>query len=212
MHAFLLLLATGCGILDGKDDAWAPHCEATRTPLDPAEVSPLGFSADDLLTSIGTSATATLAWTDSGATTGLSVDLSPGSDVFFVDLEEAPMPDDAGAVLDIAVICDDYLELDAGLSLSTDDGLLADDFDTTLTASTADAASFSVDVDRGDFAHPEIFDPYAAGDYDAEGVSLYGDFSAGAQTSGGLYFQTEGTDGDTAWAASDLVAEWGAVE
>ncbi|RME20694.1 MAG: hypothetical protein D6798_19925 [Deltaproteobacteria bacterium] len=215
MHPSTLLLpmfVAACDLPGGQDEVWAPHCDEIRTPLDAAEVSPLGFSADDLLVGVGTHAEASLVWTDDGATTRLSVDLSPGAEVYFVDLEEAPVPDDADAVLDIAVICDDYLEVAAGLSLSTDDGLLDDDFDAVLTASTVDAAAFSVDAEPADFAHPEIFDPFATGDYDDEGVALYGEVSAGGQTSGSLYFETEGTDGDTAWAASELVAEWGAVE
>ncbi len=207
----LLPFAAACGDKDGDtgsdDGLWMPYCESTETVLDAEDVSPLGFSAKDLLTAVGDEVLADLYWIDGGSTV-LRLGLAPTGSVTFVDLEVAEPPDDAGAIADIGVVCDDYLAVGATMSLISDDGLLSDGFAVELTATTAASAGIAVRAERADFDNPEIFDPALGEEYDEEHVSIYGSVSAGGNSQGEIALITSGVDGETAWQSSTTVASW----
>lgn len=205
-----LPLGLACGDKDddtGGNEYWSPHCDVTETALAFDEVSPLGFSAAELATGIGSALSADLSWS-AGGSTPLSLGLAWASDAVFVDLEEAPVPDGVTDVPAIGVICDDYLEVGATLSLDSDDGLLAESLSIDLQALQVDAATFSADVVEGDFSDPAIFDPFDVKDATSQGPRLSGSFFAGGGSDGVIGWFSEGSDGEVAWASIDTVASW----
>lgn len=214
-----LPLLTACpekgGDDTGGDNAWMPYCEATETPLAFDEASPLGFSGADLTAAIGSTASAPLAWVDPVGTTTLELSLAWSSAVTFVDLEEATPPDDATAIADIAVICDDYLVVGATLGLTSADGLLADSFAIDLSATAANAGSFALELETADFSHPEIFaafedaTPGEGSSIDDQHPRMSGSFSAGGGSQGELAWIAEGSGEGTAWQSQSPVATWG---
>lgn len=204
----LLTLLIACDLFDKGNEAWMPTCDSSETILDWDEDSALGFSGADLASALGGEATAPLIWAEGGETV-LTLGLTWSDHVVFVDQWEAEPPEDVDEYPDIAVICDDYVKVDATASFVTDDGLLDDAFPVRLVALTAELATLSVDAVASDFANPGIFDSFHDPDATSEGVDITAEIAAGGATEGQLSFFTEGTDGETAWASTDTVASWG---
>lgn len=195
----------------GGDVSGTPYCEETRTSLAMDEASPLGFSAMDVITGIGEDVPAELTWAKDGGTTGLLIEVHVEG-VEFVD-QEVVVPD-SGAVADIYVECPDYLAMQTGLQLETEDGLLEDAVSTELRATEAVAAEFSERLPLDAFDHPEIFAHVDTTDADVVEATVSGVFRGGGTTSGELAVWMEGgSDGDdgdvgTAWAGTEPVATW----
>lgn len=202
-----------CGDKDGDDtggnEAWMPYCEATETPLAFDEASPLGFSGADLAAAVGSASSSPLTWTEPASTSTLDLTLAWSSEVTFVDLEEASPPDDATAIADIGVICDDYIVVGATLGLSSADGLLAESFAVDLSATAANAASFARELEVSDFSHPAIFTPHEDPDADLQHPRISGSFSAGGFARGEIMWIAEGSGDGTAWQSGAPVATWG---
>lgn len=157
--ALPLLLAAGCGPNHGEDAA--AGCDEVKTDLAPGEVSILGFSGADVLALVTGPRTATLEWTGGSQTTVTVEAVDVGGAVRFVDSE--PAEHDGDGMEAAAAMCEDRLEIDAVLSLVTDDGAFAEEWSVVLNAEHAGSATFYVDFDpdglEGAFALTDYMDP-----------------------------------------------------
>jgi hypothetical protein len=115
-------------------------CIEAEVPLQRHEVSSLGFSADDLLTTVGDASTATLLWVparslsygpESGASTITITILHVGNARF---IESEVRANDSEALLH--PVCQDRVELDVTLSSATAGGALSEEFATRLKAAS----------------------------------------------------------------------------
>jgi len=173
----LLLVACDTSNRDGPagEDLWSP-CTYEYSDLAVDEVSALGFSAADLLASVGGERADTLTWIDGGSTVGLTLEvLYAGGRVRFVEATPKEPGDDTGAVYERTAdgargdgpdtgedpddtsapedtgggeedLCPDAITVEATLRFVTDDGGFAETIPVTLHAGAADAATLDGDV------------------------------------------------------------------
>lgn len=160
----------GCGAgADGNADGAGPAAPGGQTGEETVgcvpverdalawnERSPLGFSADELLESLGNERDARLTWSD-GASTSLELGLERGGgSVEFQRRDE--VGDGSGA--EIAVECNDVLSIPVVLSFSTGDGAFAEAWPLTLLAETSSRVSASTRIDldalEGSFTVTEL--------------------------------------------------------
>lgn len=101
-------------------------CEDTTTALDLADVSPLGFSGDDVLAMVAGPLSAAAEWSERAGAPTVTVSVMTAGTAIFHDLE--PALDTGGAVAEGAPDgpCSDALELPVTVSFSTDDGAFAE--------------------------------------------------------------------------------------
>ncbi|MDP2312190.1 MAG: hypothetical protein Q8P41_04740 [Pseudomonadota bacterium] len=216
-HAFpltllaLLVPLAGC---PGDKVNEGPSCESASTELALDEVTVLGFSAADVLVNLAPHEDAVLTWAD-GTVTDLSLDFAPGATARFIDLTEVP-PTGSGPTPAIAIVCDDYVEIDVGLGFATADGAFAEDLATLMGATAADTAWIDEPLDLEALAGTFDLVPFVdAEDWDELSASIRVDLAAGAPTSGVISGVASGEDecaeGDecTAWATQVPVGTWG---
>jgi len=138
------LAVAGCGPND--EQTMGASCDEVETALAFDEVGPLGFSAaqilGDLVFDDGTPEQAYLFWADGGAG-HLDISLSyEGGAAAHVD-SEIP-PEDGGT--EAALFCEDYLKVEARLSITSDDGRLDEDWDVVVTATSPYGADLHHEV------------------------------------------------------------------
>ncbi len=109
-----------------------PYCAETATVVALDEVTPLGRSAADILAGIPASEQTSFEYADAPES-ALDLGFTAGSEARFVD-SEAVYPE-GGEQIDIAVICEDRIEIDGVLAFSTADGVFAETLDVVLTSS-----------------------------------------------------------------------------
>ncbi len=164
-----LLTLTACD--EDLDEAGA-GCTDSYTELAADEVSALGFSADEVLAAIAGSRSETLQWAD-GPQTSITVEaIHTGGPIRFVDSE--PTPHDGGMDLLAAAHCEDRVEIEAQVTVTTDDGLLNETFDVMLAADEPTSADFTasdlaIDDLAGDYQIREI----DTSQYDTVAVSIH---------------------------------------
>ena len=137
----LLLLAAGCGGQVGEEQV---VCEPIRRePLTLDQVSPLGFTGQDLLDAAGGRVDADVIWADNTATT-MTIDVAYAGALEFQDREWQG----DGSLAEIGPgDCDDVLQIGLRVDVSTADGALAESWEVNALADTADAIVFSRDLD-----------------------------------------------------------------
>jgi hypothetical protein len=164
----------------------------TTTVLGVDDVSPLGFSASQLLTGVGGQRQAPLTWKNGQSTT---LTLEPGAPqaVRFVELEIEE--DDSGA--DIAplpgALCNDRLEIDAPLGFATADGKFAESFNVTLRAEEAGSATFDEKIDLSTLQGSYQLTDIDASQFDAVDVYAAGTLSA-SSIEGSIHAVAESVD------------------
>ncbi|MES2641631.1 MAG: hypothetical protein V4850_19220 [Myxococcota bacterium] len=187
-----------------------PACISTPSAVDSADATALGYSADDLIAQLGTATTQTLTWVGDESETTLTVELTGGAgDVRFIDNEVESGGDPAS--------CEDSLEVDTNVAISTADGVFAETWAVTLHAYTVDSASFTQDLDAaaliGTFDKWDYAD--ATADYESLGaemsVSLVPDGGSGEVTLKGSGWEDADcrSDGCVAWDSRETAATWG---
>lgn len=166
---------TGNPDRDNTGEPASENCEDTSTPIELGAVSPLGFSAANVIALAEGTHAQTLAWLEDemvtssgGDPTEVELHLEIGPNARFVDRE--PKQHDGGETLEDELgepACNDRLELDATLTLKTADGLLDETAEVVVWAETPNLAhaDFGIDADevRGSLQvsveGPEGFEP-----------------------------------------------------
>ncbi len=190
---------------DGNLDEAAGGCDETATELAVDEVSALGFAADELLANIAGPRNEILEWTD-GAQTGILVEMVNNGAVHYVDSE--PKASEGGMEDAAAALCEDRIEVDAQVIVSTDDGLLDETLDVTLTADEATSADFYLsDLTPDDLNGTYDYREIDMAQYDTFAISIHGaigiDSSWGQISEFGEY-EEEG-DGDSGVAMAENI-------
>ena len=158
------LLSAACNVTDtgnpvdtgGEPSGNAGSCEEVETVITPDELTPLGFSAADVLGVAGGRHTETLAWLQGGLATSsggeptqVEVNVDFDGSARFIESSPRQSLGGSGSAADFA-ICNDRVELDATLTVSTADGALDETVSAVLRAETARlaTASFSIPSDE----------------------------------------------------------------
>ena len=199
----------GCG---RDDEVWFPSCEETRAALTLDEATSLGFSAGEVLAGIPAAYDESLVWTDGSASTPLSLKVSyDGGALSYVHSVAEEPPEDVGAIADIAVICEDRLDLEVGVHLATEDGILDEAWTVTLAALQVDQATFQHDLDPATAGGTYDYRSFDPDDYDEVSayvrVTLKGAESEGELVELASLVEGEGEDG-TASQEAALVGQW----
>jgi hypothetical protein len=197
----LVALAIGCGGQVGEETIMCAAVNEQSLSLD--ETTPLGFTAQDVLDVVGGEHAEPLLWADDVQTTvTLGVNYAGGSLRFL----ERDWIDDSG--IEIARSgCEDIIEIETGVALTTDDGELAESWTLRVEAETADQIVFyepleqlagTLDIER--FAPDKPYDfARAFLDMTVTAAGLDGSISG----------QIEGSDGEVAWAENYTIATIG---
>lgn len=161
-------LALGCSNVtdtgnphrDNGAEAGAGACDSTRDTIELDAVSPLGFSAADVVALAGGTHTETLAWLENeiasssgGEPTEVEVRLEFDGEARFVDRKPKQNTgeelDEAGPGIALESTCHDRLELEATLTLKTADGALDETLPVIVWSETERLAHahFNLDAD-----------------------------------------------------------------
>jgi len=137
--------STGGGQI-GEEGA---KCQAVQsTALALSDISPLGFSAEQVLASVGGLPVASLTWADGSATDLTTVlTMAPTAKAVFQKREWVNVSDggsQSSANTPDPSDCPDVVDLPMQLSFSTDDGAFDDQWEVHLLATKADVAELSV--------------------------------------------------------------------
>ncbi|WP_438029949.1 hypothetical protein [Sorangium sp. So ce233] len=134
------------GQIGGVQGETASGCHEEAEAIGADADTPLGFSAQDVVTALSGERSAPLTWANGGSTTAT---LSVGELVAarFVRSTTPPSSGSGGAELALAVDCADHLQVEVPLAFSTEDGAFDETFTVTLRALRADSASFTHRID-----------------------------------------------------------------
>ncbi len=198
----------------GKDDTGlseGPHCEATTTELTLDEVSSLGFGAQALVDLASGTHTSTMTWVDA-TTTDVTVVATLDGTARFVD--EEPVYPTTGTWSDIGVICEDHVEVDGTLHVTTADGLLDETVQLSFRSGDGLLVEARSELDPDALTGTLVFDDFhSETDYDERSMWLSANFDADG-TRGEVVGQISGT-GDcdpgetcTAWAGEVAFGSW----
>lgn len=124
----------------GESDA--PYCADVATDITLDEVTPLGMSAADVLAGIPASEQASFEYANGDTPSALDVAFTAGTGLRFVESEAVYPEGENGEVLDLAIVCEDRIEIDGVLELATGDGVFAESLDVILTASAEGVGIF----------------------------------------------------------------------
>ena len=141
---------TGASAEDGM-----PYCEDSAAAMVPEDVSSFGVSGQAFLDSIPAGLDGSAAFAD-GGNAGLQVQVEVDPTTLQSVGSVAVYPETDGPVPSIAVICPDRMEVQARVSLITDDGRLAETLDLVLVTEDpaelggpAGQVSLSAELDPG---------------------------------------------------------------
>ena len=148
-------------------------CAAIQeTPVGLTELTPLGFTAMDVLGNIERQHTGPLTWADGGSATITLTVASDGTAAFV----EREWVDDQQ--LELEFDCDDIVQLSTTIEIATDDGELVDSWVQVVDADDADSATFFRDL--SDSLNVDAFVP--EGEWDEVRTSIDLTLSAGEPT------------------------------
>ena len=196
----------------------SPHCDETSSAIDRDDDSAIGIPASNLLDALPYAVPEPLSWAD-GASDALTWQFEADESTLRFVESEAVYPDTNGPQPAIEVLCYDYIAIDGVLSVSTDDGRLAESEQIILAlygggneASEGPLAIVSHDLD-----HTALTGTLDLGDFD----DTDGYDSLTLSIGGEIYFATEevtfvgqlralgeSSDGNTAMAYNIDIAEW----
>ncbi len=194
MTALLLLGLLACGddtnqLRDTGAPTGAPdmiECSDTTTTLASGELSPLGFSADEVLARIAGPVDAAGTWTDTSTAVTVTLAAAAAGDAVFHLREPVG---DTGASEDTGFAtgapddaCQDWLEIPLTLTLVTDDGA----FDEVVSASVLamDTASLwaSAELDWTALGGSYTFTEIDPSEWDEVGLSVSAGWAEGVPT------------------------------
>lgn len=213
MFGLLPLLAAGCTGDDKEDVVADLGCTETPDELSIEEESPLGFAGRAVTTIAGGDHTATLTWA-TGDTTELTLSVSyQDGDIRYIDSEpEEPGPGEVAPA--ISPVCEDRLEVDVVLEAATEDGALAETWDSTLSAYEEQVINLyeelAIDGLTGTL---DVASYVTSADYTALSAWISGEITV-TGTSGEVAGQASGEDdcGDSedcsAWAEAVDIGTW----
>lgn len=170
-----------------------------------SERSSLGFSADELLNSLGADRQTRLTW-DDGSSTSLTMTLARASGA--PTLQQREWTDDgSGRELAAGSECNDVVTVPATLTFTTNDGAFAEAWSLTLLADGSSSASGYMQLDlnelQGDF-EVTMVDP---ADYEAVTAFVNLSFD-GARWTGTISGQASRTEGQTSSAQNFSIASF----
>jgi hypothetical protein len=198
------------------------ECEDTRTPIEVDAVSPLGFSAADVIALAQGTHTETLAWLDNEASqssgsepTELEVRIEFEEGARYVDSEPKPSGDgtldEGGPDIGYESTCNDRLELDATLTLKTADGALDETVPVVVWAETARLAHADVSLDADNLTGSLQVSVEGPRGYELDGPPKLGIgvrvADVGFAGSVGVSATFRG-DGGVAFGGGGAIAEW----
>lgn len=191
---------------DGPPDE--PLCLETETVItDSAEVTPLGFSADDVI-AISNGWSSDMVWLPEDgpimvapAGTMTQVDLSmsySGGAIVYVQSEDNP-----DSPLDIDPDCSDRLELEVDLTFSTADGYFAESFSTVGTTTSAGALQIAHYFEADELEGMLSSDSVSFGDNNGEvrRFAVFADLSGDNPPEGSVNIEVELEIGDSGESA-----------
>lgn len=212
---FILALVLAC-TESSKADLQYPSCVDTPSALAADAASPGGFSAVDALALVTGARSHPLTWKD-GSQTALSLEVvGDGSGSQWVD-SVAEYPSDSGISPAIGIECSSRLEIPINVQFRTDDGAFSDNFSSTLIASTADMASFSIDLVTATLSGSFNAADWPTEDYDTLSMAINASFSSSGDsgTIAGNAQKDNGCTDDGSCSASNEtldVAQWGSSQ
>ena len=190
-----------------------PYCENTPTAISLGDAAAMGFSGADMLALTQGGFDETLTWAASATTTPIHISVGYAEgEVRFVD-SIAVYPEGDGDTPAIGVECEDFMEVDVSIIITTEDGALDETYE--LALASADGVHV---VANTSFDHTQMGGSY---EYTLLDPSEYDDVSHGLALTfdedgsrGELTAMAEGCDADctgdecTCWASIDTVAYW----
>ncbi len=194
-------------------------CEVTDTTLVPAhEVTPLGYSADQILAFAGgahrvpvqwkdgSSEFATLSTTPTSGATELELTVSYEDGEVSLVQRRAGTSDGAGPAI-ASDPCNDQLTIEVAVQVKTDNGAFDDTFPATLTVDTASHASLHIDFDPEDLGGTFRTDVLTPADAVAKQFALDAAFAPGG-FAGGITGMITGGNEQVAYAGGAEFARW----
>ncbi|WP_437626938.1 hypothetical protein [Sorangium sp. So ce1151] len=158
--SWVLAAVTGVGLFGCVDGQGGPPqsgqiggvhgseggCDEEAEDIGADVVSPLGFSANEVIAALSGERSAPLTWAKGGSTTA-AVSLGELVSARFVRSQPAKegWPEGSGPAL--LVDCADHLQIDAPLAFATEDGAFDESFTVTLRATQVDDARYYHDID-----------------------------------------------------------------
>ena len=202
----LLLAALAC--TDDAESDLSPACDETATELALDEESPLGFTAQSLLDTLPISSTHPFDY-DNGDSTSITLAVTPSDSATYVDSE--PAENESGN--DIYVICEDRLEVAAGVYFDTYDGVFQENVSVALVLTDGridGLAALDLGAMGGSF---DIDDFTEEQDWDEARASIefqYVDGSGSGRIYGDVSGEDDCEDDDncSAWDALVPVGSW----
>ncbi|WP_437759849.1 hypothetical protein [Sorangium sp. So ce1389] len=196
--SWVLAAVTGVGLLGCVDGEGGPPqagqiggvhgaeggCDEEAEDIGADVVSPLGFSANEVLSALSGERSAPLTWAKGGSTTA-TVSLGALVSARFVRSQpaEGGGPEGSGpgiAEPALGVDCADHLQIDVPLAFATEDGAFDESFSITLRAKQVDAGTYYHKIDlealQGSYEVTEV-DP---AEFKAVTVNLSGTLSSSA--------------------------------
>ncbi|WP_437840378.1 hypothetical protein [Sorangium sp. So ce1153] len=196
--SWVLAAVTGVGLLGCVDGEGGPPqggqiggvhgaeggCDEEAEDIGADVVSPLGFSANEVISALSGERSAPLTWAKGGSTTA-TVSLGALVSARFVRSQpsEGGGPEGSGpgiAEPALGVDCADHLQIDVPLAFATEDGAFDESFAVTLRARQVDAGTYYHNIDlealQGSYEVTEV-DP---AEFRKVTVSLSGTLSSSA--------------------------------
>ncbi len=207
------LLIVGCfeGDKNGLEDG--PYCEDTPTVMTLEDANELGVSGAGILALAEGGFDETLVWNGIDGTTGVHVSVGYAEGEVRHVASEAVYPEGDGPTNDIGVECEDYVEVDVSMIVTTEDGGLDESYELALRSYAPEIVSASVSFDHTSMGGSYEFTLMDPSEYDSVTHFLDVGFDE-TGCSGELSAQAEGCDDCeddeecTCWASSDTVATW----
>jgi|ETNmetMinimDraft_30_1059905.scaffolds.fasta_scaffold58957_2 hypothetical protein len=190
-------------------------CTETITVLALDELTPefedglggmVSFTAADVLASVAGSYSERLAWIDWGEAPSLIIEIQHlGGEARYHDLSIAPSSEES--IDRAAPICDDRVEIDVQVSMTTGDGRLAEAFDVALVSTDGVGGTFSLgELQPADLAGSYDFIALSPMDYDHVSTRIEAIFRDG-QTWGTVTERATSTIGDGLDAEDSITNE-----
>lgn len=168
-----------------------------------ATVTPLGFSAEGLLETIGGEHSTELTWlknqdyashSRSGTQTGLTLSVAhEGGEIRFVDSKGGNCGNGNGSNIP-CLICDPWFEIDVKLGFTTEDGALSESFPVTLSCTAQPYASVTARI-KADAVQGSYFDEVVPKDSNKAIVAINIEAAYGAGVSGSSVVDPAGWNG-----------------
>lgn len=216
----LAVVLVGCIGTPPNDDGQfgeegGARCDVvSRTPLAVDEVSPLGFTAQEVLDYAAGAHEQTLSWSAIGGSTPLTLTIAQSGAIEYLEQAVVETGNGSNAEPALAPFCPNVLSVGVDIGFVTEDGAFAEQWLGALASDVVDRATFGRQLDElvGTF---DPWDHAPVGPAYDEVIAWLDVALTPAGPSGTVQGQGSGTDGDpndpngTAWAQSFEVASFG---